>query len=119
MKTLYILGILVTVYTNSFAEKIRLGDLTVNQEEYSHIDYTYDKKILIGEGLPYSAKMEITDRGNGWLKIANLDLHVGRSGYDSLIYKNGLLDVDFIDINGDGFKDIVISGLALYSHEQR
>lgn len=119
MKFQCMLLIFATTLTISFAEKINRSEIVPRtKEEALYDERHWSKKVEISKDIMLKADMEITRRGNGWLKIANLDLHVGRSGYDSLIYKDELLDVDFVDINGDGFKDIIISGLMLYPHEQ-
>jgi len=119
MKFQCMLLIFAITLTISFAEKINRSEIVPRtKEEALYDERHWTKKVKISKDIGLNAEIAITRRGNGWFKIANLNLHIGRTGYDSLIYKDGLLDVDFVDINGDGLKDIIISGLMLCPHEQ-
>jgi hypothetical protein len=77
------------------------------------------KTIIIGDNIKLIANIQMTPRGNGGLRIANLDLHVYDSYHDVAYYENDLLDIDFIDINKDGYKDIIVSGIVCYEHDKK
>lgn len=121
MKSLIISAIWMLISLTAFAERINKSEIVSHPDQEKRYNENYwSKEIKISKDITLKPELEITYRGNGFLKIANLDLYIYRWGYNTaIIYKNCMLNVDFVDINGDGFKDIVISGLALYPHEQR
>ena len=98
-----------------FAERIMEKDFKIS-EDYV-IDKYYDKMIEIGAAFKLKAYIEINHHGNGDIKIANLFLGIYDEHEDGAYYRNGLLDTDFVDINGDGFKDIVVSGAVCYTDD--
>ena len=65
------------------------------------------------------ASMDFSPRDNGILKFANLKLHVYDPYPNPYFYDNDLLDIQFSDLNKDGYKDLVISGIVNRSHEQK
>jgi len=76
------------------------------------------KTIQISKDISSVAKVSVTAKGNGVLSVANLRLRVFDAHDDGIIYEDGLLRTEFIDIDRDGCKDLVISGIALSTGEK-
>src|SRR6185369_2717906 len=75
-------------------------------------------KVAFGVGLTFEAYIEITAKGNGFLKMANLNLKVFDSHDDGIYYENGLLKIDFPDLDSDGRREMVISGTICFTQEK-
>lgn len=78
----------------------------------------YRKEIEIGPDVKLQARVDVTVRRNGTLTIANLELRVLDEYDDGAVYVGGLLHVEFVDITGDGFKDLVITGTVVHTGEK-
>ncbi len=70
------------------------------------------KNVEISKDVTFQAEIEVTSKGNGLLKVANLSqVKVYDAHHDTGLFRDNLLSVVFSDINSDGFKDLVISGI--------
>jgi len=78
----------------------------------------FRQKVAFGAGVTFEASIEVTSKGNGLLKMANLNLKVFDSHDDGVYYENGLLKIDFPDLDGDGRREIVISGTVCFTEEK-
>jgi len=107
---------------------IRLAEIVVcepaafRRDDFVQITISGDevacKKMVVAKGIAYSAMIRITSHGNGDLKIANLDrLHVYDAHGDGDLFRNWLLTIKFADFDGDGYRDLVIYGIADYYDE--
>lgn len=113
MKKIYAVSFwMICSFFPLFAERIQIADFK-ESSLYCNVKI-YEKEIVIGKGVKFTAKMEISARGNGILDFANLRLKIHDADPDIIFYENDLLDTDFIDIDGDGYKDIIISGIVCY-----
>lgn len=116
MRAMFVLLFIFSLNFIGLAERIKLEDFKEDPERpYFSL---YSKNIEIGNGISFNVTGEITSHGNGCIRIANLSLLIYRVGYNVVTYENGLLDVDLIDLDGDGCKDIIISGTLLYNDEK-
>jgi hypothetical protein len=52
------------------------------------------------------------------LEISNLKLHVFDSHDNGAFYEDGLLNIEFADLDGDGKRELVISGLVCFTDEK-
>jgi hypothetical protein len=77
-----------------------------------------EQTIRISPEVDLKAKVEVTVRRNGWLKVANLKIKVIDGYDDSVVYQGEALHVEFTDITGDGFKDLVVTGLVVNTGEK-
>jgi hypothetical protein len=92
------------------AETLKL-ESNIGENEFAY-------RIDIGIGISVAANVAITDKGNGILNLLNLSLRIVDRHDDGFIYDNGCLRTSFIDITGDGFKDIVIMGTLVKTGEK-
>lgn len=76
------------------------------------------KNVQISEEIILPASILVNSKGNGLLKIANLSLHVYDTHDNTAFYKNGLLNIYFVDINGDSCKDLIIYGTNVITPEK-
>ena len=79
------------------------------------------KKIIISKNLSFNAVIEVTSKGNGILKVANLkNVKVYDAHDDGDMYRNTLLTIKFADFDGDGYRDLVIYGITdFYSDDDK
>ena len=78
----------------------------------------FEKNIALANGIKMQARIDVTPKGIGYLQIGNLNVKVFDSHKDGGYYENEMLNIDFVDIAGDGKKDLVISGIACYTGEK-
>ena len=74
--------------------------------------------IIIGPNVTLPATIEVTARKNGTLKIANLSLKILDEYDDGLLYVGGMLHTEFVDVSGDGYKDLVITGTIAHTGDK-
>src|SRR4051794_26199811 len=74
--------------------------------------------IDLGRGVRFEAMMTSTARGNGTMAVANLKLWVFDAGYDAAGYAGGMPTVEFADVDGDGYRDLVVGGIAEYLNDK-
>src|SRR4029079_17100174 len=60
-----------------------------------------EKEVVLAADVKMSAVIEVTAKGNGSLRIGNLNLKVFDSHDDGSYYENGLLNIDFSDLDGN------------------
>lgn len=77
-------------------------------------DATYVQLIDVGKGVTVTARTELTRKGNGVLSVKNLELRIYDAHDDAAYFQDSFLKTEFADVDGDGFKDIVISGIVVY-----
>jgi hypothetical protein len=80
-------------------------------------ELSFQRMISVAAGFEMLARIEITSKGNGILGIANLRLKVFDSHDDGTYFENGLLNIDFKDIDGDGKREMIISGIVCITDE--
>ena len=76
------------------------------------------KEIVIAPNVKLVAKIEVSAKGNGSLQIANLNLKIFDDHNDGVYYENEMLNVDFFDIDGDGKREMVVSGIVCFTDEK-
>jgi hypothetical protein len=102
----------LSVTCTTFADRITKENIKDNPNDPN--ERCCEKEINIGGSIKLKATISITSHGNGWMKVANLNLYVYGGAHSVAVYEPMLMDIDFVDIDGDGFKDLVISGNVLY-----
>ena len=99
------------------AERIERNDLKQPPEGIAG-ERVYEAVINVGPNVSYLARMEVTNKGNGLLAFANLRLRVFDGHDDGSFYDNELLDVEFVDLNADGYKDVIVSGICIKTDDK-
>ena len=117
MKKIILLILSLGMLGLSCEAKIKIEDFV---DADNKLDWKiYEREVFISQGISFHAKIVITSKGNGSMKIANLKmLKVYDDHMDGNVYENGLFDIDFIDLNADRYKDMVISGNVIYTDEK-
>ena len=77
-----------------------------------------EKKVVLAAGVGMSATVEVTGKGNGWLRSGNLKLKVVDSHDDGSYYEGEMLKVEFADLDGDGRRELLISGIVCFTDEK-
>jgi len=99
------------------AEVIRFNDFGPAKDGMTN-EMEWKKVIHIGHNLSYPASILVTNKGNGILEFANLKLHVYDGHDDGRYFDGGLAHVEFVDLNDDGYKDIVVTAAVVYTDEK-
>ncbi len=82
-------------------------------------ELVWSKTINVGPNLTLPATIEVTAKGNGFLSVGEVSLgKVYDEHDDGQTFEGSLADIAFKDINDDGFKDVVISGIINIHHEK-
>ena len=78
-----------------------------------------NKQIEIGSNTTISIEFGITSKGNGGIELPGIFmLRLSDKHADLRYFKNGLLILELIDINSDGYKDILLWGTAIKSDDE-
>ena len=72
-----------------------------------------EKTLDIGHGISAHYTFEITSKGNGAINLPGVLIRLYDRHSDLSMFKNGLIKNELIDLNADGYKDIVLWGTAL------
>lgn len=76
------------------------------------------REIDLGKGVTATARLELTAKGNGGLTVPGYGLRVYDAHRDGVTFKGYLLDCAWKDMNGDGYLDLVVSGIAQFWSEK-
>jgi|LauGreDrversion2_5_1035112.scaffolds.fasta_scaffold01758_2 hypothetical protein len=78
----------------------------------------FDKEIVFAAGIKIAATINVTNKGNGSLQIANLKLKIFDSHDDGKYYENEMLKIEFVDLDGDGKRELLVSGIVCFTDEK-
>jgi hypothetical protein len=109
-------GLIAT--SNSFSQVVERSEFVQPKDGISG-SLRYMKSIQVSSKIAIDATLNVTAKGNGILDFANLHLKVFDDYHDEQVFDHeGLLHVEFVDVDGDGFKDLVISGIVRHMGEK-
>lgn len=74
-------------------------------------------EIKISNSRVFSAKSEITTKGNGTIQLGNLLIRVYDTHDDGIVYKNNELEVYLQDLTGDGNRELILTGVLAFSDD--
>jgi hypothetical protein len=89
--------------------------------EILDLEPSNEKEIIINvsNNIEIKGTLAKTTKGNGTLDIGNYCLlRIYDTHGDTAYYENQALDVDLNDIDGDGFNEIIISGVVVISTDK-
>ncbi|KAF0093367.1 MAG: hypothetical protein E1N59_2961 [Puniceicoccaceae bacterium 5H] len=112
------IGLLCLGAVTSAADLLRL-DADTLVEENIYGDRWYEQVVELAQGFPVLVKTEVSRRGNGVMSIKNLQLRLYDAHDDAAYFENWLLRTEFVDLNGDGYADIRISGTVVYDQHEK
>ena len=98
-------------------EKISRKDLKPQPEGIPG-EQGFKREIVLAPAVAMTATLDVSAKGNGSLRIGNLNLRVVDSNDDGSYYENEMLDIDFTDLDGDGKREMVISGIVCFTNEK-
>lgn len=65
-------------------------------------------RIELGQGTFELARIDVTNKGNGWLKICGQEFRVYDSHADEKVFDPPFVCVTFVDFDGDGYRDLML-----------
>src|SRR5688500_7528083 len=87
-------------------ERISAGNLKPLKDGMTGEQGLSREVVVLAANVKMLAVIEVTAKGNGKLHMGNLDLRVFDAHHDGIHYENGLLTIDFSDINEDGRREL-------------
>lgn len=85
---------------------------------HDSIDEQLSKVVSISKGIQIPFILETTMKGNALVNFQNLTIRAYDYHGDGELYVGGLASIFFIDLDGDGFKDLVICATKEISDEE-
>jgi len=79
-----------------------------------HFERPYD----LGRGRSMPIIVDVTAKGNGVMRALNAEFPVYDMHDDGNLFRNGLLTVELADLDGDGFKDLIVFGVVDFTEEK-
>lgn len=79
----------------------------------------YVQTISLISGFPIRVETQVSSKGNGVVTIENLQLRLYDAHGDGAHFEPSLLKTEFLDLNGDGYTDIRISGTVVYDQHEK
>jgi hypothetical protein len=76
------------------------------------------KTLRIAKGVRAKSVFEISSKGNGAVILPGIGVRVYDSHDEGQVFRNWLLKCEWRDVDGDGFCDLVLSGIAVMTHEK-
>ncbi|MBI3725617.1 hypothetical protein HY251_16945 [bacterium] len=70
-------------------------------------------QLEVGHGVTLDVELGTTNKGNGIVRLGDLDIRVLDCHDDGFVYRDGVLSMCFCDLNGDGYLDLVVWGVGL------
>ena len=101
----------------AWAQSITESDLRLDDQSL-YGEMFYSNEVVISNEVIKTVEIEVTSKGNGSMKIGNLYLKVYDTHDDGDFYEGHMLKIEFIDINKDGYKDIILTGIRCKTEEK-
>lgn len=120
MRILWLLSFLIFVYSNWVAAdaiKIELASVENWQEVDGGVEL-YSVTVQIAQNQELNVVAKTYSNGLGTVAIGGQTFYASDGHADGAVYDNDFLDISFIDLNGDGIRDIVFNGIVNYSGEK-
>ena len=117
MSVLVLLVLQITGAQGDTVERILRRDLKPAKDGMPE-ELELTREMIIARNTKLVAKIEVSAKHNGSLRIANLDLKVFDGHADGAYYENEMLNVDFSDIDGDGKRELIISGIVCFTGDK-
>ena len=74
--------------------------------------------VRLGPDLVVRAEVQVTSKGNGSLSLLNLDVKVIGGHVDSDFYEPTFLYTFLVDLNSDGYRDLVVCGRVWETYDE-
>lgn len=81
-------------------------------------EYALRQVINVGRGIKLTAVIEQTSKGNGLLTLGALKLKVLDEHDDGAVYAGAMPHVEFVDMDADGVKELIVNGIVEYTDEK-
>ncbi len=112
-----ILALAASSFACSESENKLLDNKTLNElfgQLANNNDHT-QKIVELNKHLRFITTLEGTTKGNGTLKIHNLNLRLFDQHDDGIVYEGGSLKFDLKDLNENKRKELIITGIIKYT----
>lgn len=119
IRKLWLPTIMLTIACpSSVAQIVSIADLTETSGGIPG-EAEWRGSVPVDDYRSHDAVIRVTPKGNGTLIICNLAKQVYDEHDDGSYFYGGLLDIYAEDINSDGYRDLIMKGVRLYSHEKK
>ncbi len=83
-----------------------------------HDEQEWHGEVELGPGVRVPAHVEVTSKGNGRLRILNLNVRAFDGHDDTTLFEPSMANIRFIDLDGDGFLDLFVSTVEIGTDEK-
>lgn len=96
------------------ASILNLSEFQTSKENPSLMpgEMRFERTYDLGQGRTMPVVVEVTTKGNGMMRALNVEVPVYDVHNDGNLFRNWLLNVELADLDGDGFKDLIIFGIV-------
>lgn len=113
---IFALLVIMLASTNVHAQVLTRADLQ-EKPGSEHDEQVLQCTIEVDQTTQLPASIEVSSKGNGVLRIANLELKVYDDHDNGVVFKDAMGHIEFADLNDDGAKDLIIFGEVQYTAE--
>lgn len=106
-----------TAAQSASVERLSRKDLKPLKSEFPG-EQGLKREITLAPDVKMTATIEVSNKGNGSLRIGNLNLRTVDDHHDGAYYENEMLDIDFTDLDGDGKREMILSGILCFTNEK-
>jgi len=120
MKNIMITVIVMILYATSIADITKIDAVSKGSLDWDvdiHSNGVCKESVLLSKGVIIDVVFEEFQNGNGSMSIDGQIFFIFDNHGDGASYNNGLLDVQFIDLDDDGFLDLICSGVVEFTGE--
>jgi len=89
----------------------RMADFRENRRNGIPHELIAEKRVELGPGAVFDAEIEVTAKGNGLLRLANIRPRIYDAHNDTEMFADRLLTSRLADVNGDGYRDLILYGV--------
>lgn len=109
----------ISTYACSTSENKLLVSSTLGElfKQLLNSDSNIQRTVELNNRLRFIATLEGTSKGNGTLRVHNLNLRLFDQHDDGAVYEGDLLNIDFKDLNNDNFNELIVTGIIKYTSD--
>lgn len=113
-------GLLALCQSGYASSILKLSEFQTSKENPALMsgEMRFEHTFELGKDRSLPVVVEVTSKGNGIMRALNVEFPVYKSHDDGDLFRNCLLDVELIDVDGDKYKDMIVYGIVDHTDEK-